>query len=43
MEDRLRELIDVVLETLDEPVDGASLAQRVHFSRDPDGVGECTP
>jgi AraC-like DNA-binding protein len=32
--DRLRELIDVVLESLDEPVNGASLAGRVHFSRD---------
>jgi AraC family transcriptional regulator len=32
--DRLRELIDVVLDSLDEPVDGASLAQRTHFSRD---------
>jgi AraC family transcriptional regulator len=34
MADRLRELIDVVLSSLDEPVDGASLAGRVHFSRD---------
>jgi AraC family transcriptional regulator len=32
--DRLRELIDVVLDSLDEPADGASLAQRTHFSRD---------
>jgi AraC family transcriptional regulator len=32
--DRLRELIDVVLDSLDEPADGASLAQRAHFSRD---------
>ncbi|HEY6888707.1 MAG TPA: helix-turn-helix domain-containing protein [Solirubrobacter sp.] len=34
MEDRLRELIDVVLGSLDEPVNGTSLAARVHFSRD---------
>ena len=34
MADRLRELIDVVLSSLDEPVNGASLAGRVHFSRD---------
>ncbi len=34
MADRLRELIDVVLVSLDEPVDGAALAERVHFSRD---------
>ena len=34
MADRLRELIDVVLDSLDEPVNGASLAQRAHFSRD---------
>jgi AraC family transcriptional regulator len=32
--DRLRELIDVVLDSLDEPADGALLAQRTHFSRD---------
>jgi AraC family transcriptional regulator len=32
--DRLRELIDVVLASLDEPVNGASLARSVHFSRD---------
>jgi AraC-like DNA-binding protein len=32
--DRLRELIDVVLDSLDEPADGVSLAQRTHFSRD---------
>jgi AraC family transcriptional regulator len=32
--DRLRELIDVVLSSLDERTDGASLAQRTHFSRD---------
>jgi AraC-like DNA-binding protein len=34
MEDRLRELIDVVIATLDEPADGAALARRAHFSRD---------
>ena len=34
MADRLRELIDVVLASLDEPADGASLARAVHFSRD---------
>ena len=34
MEDRLRELIDVVLDSLDEPADGAALARRAHFSRD---------
>src|SRR3954454_14568611 len=34
MADRLRELIDLVLGSLDEPVDGASLAARAHFSRD---------
>jgi len=33
--DRLRELIDLVLESLDEPgADGRALAQRAHFSRD---------
>jgi AraC-like DNA-binding protein len=32
--DRLRELIDVVLASLDEPADGPSLARAVHFSRD---------
>jgi AraC family transcriptional regulator len=32
--DRLRELIDVVLDSLDEPANGTSLAQRTHFSRD---------
>ena len=34
VEDRLRELIDLVLDSLDEPADGASLARRAHFSRD---------
>jgi AraC family transcriptional regulator len=34
MADRLRDLIDLVLGSLDEPVDGASLARRAHFSRD---------
>jgi AraC family transcriptional regulator len=34
MADRLRELIDLVLDSLDEPADGASLARRAHFSRD---------
>jgi AraC-like DNA-binding protein len=34
MADRLRELLDVVLGSLDEPVDGAALARRTHFSRD---------
>jgi AraC family transcriptional regulator len=34
MADRLRELIDVVLDSLDEPANGASLARRAHFSRD---------
>jgi AraC-like DNA-binding protein len=34
MADRLRELIDVVLGSLDEPADGTELAARVHFSRD---------
>jgi AraC family transcriptional regulator len=32
--DRLRDLIDLVLDSLDEPVDGAALARRAHFSRD---------
>jgi AraC family transcriptional regulator len=33
--DRLRELIDLVLDSLDEPgADGQALAQRAHFSRD---------
>ena len=33
--DRLRELIDLVLASLDEPdADGAALARRAHFSRD---------
>jgi AraC family transcriptional regulator len=35
MADRLRELIDLVLDSLDEPgADGRALAQRAHFSRD---------
>ncbi|HEV3375783.1 MAG TPA: AraC family transcriptional regulator [Thermoleophilaceae bacterium] len=35
MSDRLRELIDLVLASLDEPgADGRALAQRAHFSRD---------
>ena len=35
MADRLRELIDLVLGSLDEPgADGAALARRAHFSRD---------
>src|ERR671910_2300409 len=34
MEDRLRDLIDLVLSSLDAPVDGAALAERAHFSRD---------
>ena len=34
MPDRLRELIDLVLDSLDEPADGAALAARAHFSRD---------
>jgi AraC-like DNA-binding protein len=34
MADRLRDLIDLVLDSLDEPADGASLARRAHFSRD---------
>ena len=32
--DRLRELIDLVVLSLDEPVNGSSLASRAHFSRD---------
>jgi AraC-like DNA-binding protein len=32
--DRLRELIDLVVSSLDEPVDGTVLAARAHFSRD---------
>ena len=35
MADRLRELIDLVLDSLDEPrLDGRALAERAHFSRD---------
>ena len=35
MPDRLRELIDLVLDSLDEPgADGRALARRAHFSRD---------
>lgn len=34
MEDRLRELIDLVIDSLDEPADGATLARRANFSRD---------
>ena len=34
MPDRLRDLIDLVLATLDDAVDGAELAERAHFSRD---------
>jgi AraC-like DNA-binding protein len=35
MPDRLRELIDLVLDSLDEPgTDGRALADRAHFSRD---------
>lgn len=34
MPDRLRDLIDLVLASLDEEVDGAVLAERAHFSRD---------
>ena len=34
MADRLRDLIDLVLGSLDEPLDGATLARRAHFSRD---------
>jgi AraC family transcriptional regulator len=32
--DRLRELIDLVLSSLDEQADGAGLARQAHFSRD---------
>src|SRR3954454_21869750 len=34
MPDRLRELIDLVLDSLDERADGAALAARANFSRD---------
>ena len=34
MADRLRDLIDLVLDSLDAPADGASFARRAHFSRD---------
>lgn len=34
MADRLRDLLDLVLSSLDDDVDGAALAQRAHFSRD---------
>lgn len=34
MADRLRDLIDLVLSSLDDDVDGAVLAERAHFSRD---------
>ncbi|MBE2320451.1 helix-turn-helix transcriptional regulator [Solirubrobacter sp. CPCC 204708] len=34
MPDRLRDLIDLVLSSLDEGIDGAELAERAHFSRD---------
>jgi AraC family transcriptional regulator len=34
MADRLRDLIDLVLASLDERADGATLASRAHFSRD---------
>src|SRR4051812_45836433 len=34
MPDRLRELIDLVLGSLNEPANGAALATRAHFSRD---------
>ena len=35
MADRLRDLIDLVLGSLDEPgADGRALAERAHFSRD---------
>ncbi len=35
MADRLRDLIDLVLSSLDDPdADGAALAERAHFSRD---------
>jgi AraC family transcriptional regulator len=32
--DRLRDLIDLVISSLDEGIDGAELAERAHFSRD---------
>jgi len=34
MPDRLRDLLDLVLSSLDDDVDGAALAERAHFSRD---------
>jgi len=34
MADRLRDLLDLVLSSLDDDVDGAALAARAHFSRD---------
>lgn len=34
MPDRLRDLIDLVISSLDEGIDGAELAERAHFSRD---------
>ncbi|MDA0179601.1 AraC family transcriptional regulator [Solirubrobacter phytolaccae] len=34
MADRLRDLLDLVLSSLDDAVDGAVLAERAHFSRD---------
>jgi len=34
MADRLRDLLDLVLSSLDDDVDGAALAERAHFSRD---------
>lgn len=34
MEDRLRALIDLVIDSLDEPVSGETLARQAHFSRD---------
>src|SRR5215207_9719125 len=35
MPDRLRDLIDLVVDSLDEPgADGRALAERAHFSRD---------
>jgi AraC family transcriptional regulator len=34
MADRLRDLIDLVLASLDERADGSALARRAHFSRD---------
>lgn len=34
MADRLRDLLDLVLASLDDDVDGAALAERAHFSRD---------